>query len=76
MVQISSDEGIQDLWSMLAESAMFPEQVRVVEYLTRYAANALARTSIMGIAHLIFLRKGAARIAELSHHAVLNVVCQ
>jgi AraC-like DNA-binding protein len=66
--------GLEDLWSMLAESATFPERVRVVEkYLRSYAANALARTSIMKTAHHILLRKGAPRIEEVAHHAALSV---
>jgi transcriptional regulator GlxA family with amidase domain len=59
---------------MLAEVATFAERVRVAEnYFRPYAANALARTSIMKTARHILLRKGAVRIDEMAHHAALSV---
>jgi AraC-like DNA-binding protein len=66
--------GMQDLWSMLAECAMFSERVRVAEeYLLPFAVNALARTSIMKTAQHMFQRKGTVRIDELAYHTSLSV---
>ena len=66
--------GMQDLWSMLAESATFAERVQVIEkYLLPLAAQARTRTSIMKSAQHICHRKGAARIDKLAFDTSLSV---
>jgi AraC-like DNA-binding protein len=65
---------IQNLWSMLAESRTFQEQVRLAEeYLLPFAINALARTCMMKTAQYMTRQRGVTRINELAFHSGLSV---
>jgi AraC-like DNA-binding protein len=67
-------KGIQDLWSMLAESKTFQESARAVEeYLLPFAINALPRTDMMKTARYMTRQRGITRIDALAFHTGLSV---